>query len=189
MTKPNDEQQLLACPFCNRQIEYLGRDFYRGKPDELYKHPRSSGDYAICPLEELVFNKTLWNTRHPSPRAGLSLESILDILYKQFDVDIYEKCMKEEADRISPTTATEVMALHNNVHRLRIKLQCVAQEIMAAQPKDDGLVEALKDVIDTVHMHSLTELQGSYRLVNDGEIAQAIERAEQALSHHEKRKL
>lgn len=41
-----------------------------------------------------------------------------------------------------------------------------------------GLKEAINDIINTVHMHSLTELEGSYRLVNDGELMQALERAD-----------
>lgn len=47
--------------------------------------------------------------------------------------------------------------------------------------KTNELVEALEDLIDTLHLHRIPEEQGCYTLVNTGEMEQAIERAMKVL--------
>lgn len=50
----------------------------------------------------------------------------------------------------------------------------------------EKLQNSLRDLIDTIQLHSLPEIQGDYRLVNDGELEQAVERSMAALDEFAK---
>lgn len=74
------------------------------------------------------------------------------------------------------------LRIYKKDHEFYVMAHTVIPELVAENKR---LREVIKDFIDTVHMHSLAELDGSYRLINDGEIAQTIERAEQSLTQPE----
>ncbi|MEK9207332.1 MAG: hypothetical protein AAB922_02545 [Patescibacteria group bacterium] len=56
--------------------------------------------------------------------------------------------------------------------------QCVADS--PAPTPEIGVREALEDLLDTIHLHSIG-VTGDYRSINDGELEQSEERAQKAL--------
>lgn len=108
---------------CNEWNVEFRTGYYKDESPELMERAIYAWNYAPRPTPQ-----------QPSEKKALSLDDIENILYKQFDVDIYEKCMIDEAQKMEPKSATEAMSIRNNIHKLRIKLQFVAQAIHSALP-------------------------------------------------------
>ncbi len=105
MTKPNDEQQLLAWYYLQR---------YENGPYRIY-NPNDVNSFVceVCSIVEAETIVNSVNTRQPSPRAGLSVKQIEDII---------EPFLNEYDCMPLPSY------LGNEI----------VQAIHAAQPKDDG---------------------------------------------------
>ena len=74
--------------------------------------------------------------------------------------------------------AEDILTIADFIVRREQSLQSKLEE---AEANGKRLQEALTNLIYTIHLHSLTELHGDYRLVNDGELEQAISSALSAL--------
>ena len=176
MTKPNDEKQLLReCPFCGEPgvITEFGHGLKEiGCPDACISKTFESEAEAI----------KHWNNRvQPSPRAGLSREQFRNI-------------MCEHTPTIAEDSGLPTWS--------QGELDEAYDAIMSAQPKDDGLVEALEKVDVYFKACARAWESGDGKVFNsegktvveaDGldELCEiAAEAVSKALStHHEKRKL
>ncbi len=175
MTKPNDEQQLLPCPFCNSKYPRLFDDkecFVQcdnclASTAHMFHNDR---------LKEVIFR---WNHRPPSPRAGLSLEQIETFIHNIITREILQWQVGRKELEIAVSNMVRSYLLDNGKKEL-------AQAIHAAQPKDDGLVEALEKIREIAQSHKI-----KHGLVPASEIKleSIVVIVEQTISHHEKRKL
>ena len=100
MTKPNDEQQLLACPFCGSKSHIK-----EGSIQGVFGYKIYCRNLR-CYIRPEVFDQSkndalkMWNHRPPSPRAGLSNFQIQRAMMLECS-DITVKLKSEELNRLS----------------------------------------------------------------------------------------